>query len=260
MKIKTETVNGIEYAVLKDGQPLYEHTDGKVAAFDAAGTVATIKRLNAENRDHRERADGFEEKLKGFTDLDPIKAREAIEMVGKLDAKKLIDAGEVDKVRKEAADAYDAKAKAIEERYKPIVKKAAQLEAALVAEKVGGSFARSKFIADKMAIPADLVQARFGDAFKLEGDKIVAYGKDDAKLFSRANPGELAGFDEALEILVDAYPYRDNIMKGTGASGGGANGGGNGANGKRLTRTAFEGLEPSARMAHIKDGGAVVDA
>jgi hypothetical protein len=70
-----------------------------------------------------------------------------------------------------------------------------------------------------------MVQARFGNAFKLEGDAIVAYDTTGNKIFSRLKPGDIAGFDEALDILIDAYPYRDHILKGSGASGGGAAGG-----------------------------------
>jgi hypothetical protein len=260
VKLKLETVNGIEYAVVKDGHPVYVHSDGKEVPFDASGTLATIKRLNGEAQGHRERAETADERLKLFGDLDPVKAREAIETVGKIDAKKLIDSGQVDQVRAEAKKAYDDQLTKLEEKYKPVVKKAAQLEAALVAEKIGGSFARSPFIAEKMAIPADIVQARFGDAFKLIDGKIVAHGKDDKPLYSRINGGEIANFDEALEILVDDYPYRDSIMKGTGASGGGSNGGAGSGGKKTLTRTQFNTMDPIAQRAHFKTGGTVVDA
>lgn len=259
MKLKLDEAG---HAVLKEGNPVYVNSEGKDVAIDVAATVATISRLNGEAKGHRERAEGVEAKLRTFELITDVPAAiKALEIVEKLDTKKLLDAGEVDRVRAEAKTAFEDKARAIEEKYKPIVKKNAQLEAALVAEKVGGSFSRSKFIAEKMAIPADLVQSKFGGSFRLEGDKVIAYGQDDKQIFSRANPGEVAGFDEALEILVDAYPYRDNILKGTGASGGGANGGGGGTNGgKRLARTSFEALAPDARMAHIKAGGIVTDA
>ncbi|WVM90955.1 DUF6651 domain-containing protein [Halopseudomonas pachastrellae] len=93
---------------------------------------------------------------------------------------------------------------------------------------MGGAFGRSKMIADKLAIPADLVQARFGQAFKIEDGKTVAYDGNGNKIYSHSRPGEIADFDEALEILVEQYPHRDSILKASGANGGGApNGGGN---------------------------------
>jgi hypothetical protein len=80
----------------------------------------------------------------------------------------------------------------------------------------------------KLAIPADMVQARFGNAFKIEDGKVVAYDSQNNKIYSRARPGELADFDEALDVLVDMYPHKDSILKGSGASGGGAGSGGGG--------------------------------
>lgn len=253
MKLKLDESG---HVVVKDGNPVYVHDDGKELPLDAKATLATISRLNGEAKSHRESKETAEEKLKAYKDIDPQAALKALETVGKLSDKKLIDAGEVDKVRGEAKKAFDDQLK---EMYEPIVKERDTLKAALVSEKVGGSFARSKLIAEKLTIPSDMVQARFGEAFKLEGDKVVAYDKTGNKLFSRAKPGEVADFDEALEILIDAYPYRDNIMKGTGAHGGGAGGAGNGHAGKSLPRPAFEALDANARMAHIKSGGTVAD-
>lgn len=262
MKLKM-TEDG-QHAVLKDGLPVYVHDDGKEIPFDAKTTVATISRLNGEAKTNRERAEAAEAKLEPFKAITDIPAAlKAIETVSKLDSKKLLDVGEVDKVRAEAKKAFDEQARGIEEKYAPIVKERDSLKSALVSEKVGGSFARSKFIGEKLSIPADIVQARFGDAFKLEGDAVIAYDKQGNKIFSRAKPGEVADFDEAMEILVDAYPYKEHILKGTGASGGGAGGAGSGAGGggkKALTRAQFDNMQPVAQRAHFKAGGSVVDA
>lgn len=50
----------------------------------------------------------------------------------------------------------------------------------------------------------------------------LAYDQSGNKIFSRARPGELADFDEALEVLVDQYPHKEQILKASGANGGGA--------------------------------------
>lgn len=251
MKLKLDE-NG--HVVVSDGKPVYVHDDGKEVAFDAVGTVATINRLNSEAKTHRERAEGAEKVLKGFDGInDAEAARKALDIVKNLDAKKLVDAGEVEKVKTEAI-------KALEEKYAPIVAERDSLKNEIVSEKVGGSFSRSKFIAEKMSIPADLAQARFGEAFKVEDGKVVAYDKAGNKLFSRSNPGELAGFDEAFEIIVEQYPYRDQILKSTGATGSGAHGGGaSGGGSKNISRNAFESLAPAEQMAHLKGGGAISD-
>jgi len=249
MKLKLDDAG---HVVVKDGHPVYVHDDGKEIPFDAPNTVKNISRLNGEAKSHRERAEAAEAKFKPYEAItDPAAAIAALETVGKLDAKKLIDAGAVDQVKLEAQRAFDAKLKSIEDGFKPIIQERDTLKSALVNEKIGGSFSRSKLIADRLAIPADLVQAKFGHAFKLEGDAIVAYGQDGKQIYSRTKPGNIAEFDEALEILIDSYPHRDSIMKGSGASGGGAGGGG--AGGKRtVTRAQFNSMDPAAQAATAK--------
>lgn len=255
MKLKTVEVNGKQYAEIAEGKPVYVHDDGKEIPFDAAQTVATISRLNGEAKGHRERAEAAEANLKAFDGItDAAAARKALDVVKNLDDKKLVDAGEVERVKAEAI-------KAVEDKYKPVLKERDTLQQQLVTEKIGGSFARSKLIADKLAIPADLVQARFGQHFKLESGEVVAYDGSGNKLFSRAKPGEVAGFDEALEIIVDAYPHRDSILKSSGASGGGASNaaGGGGGGAKTIPRAQFDSMAPQQQMAHVKGGGKVAD-
>lgn len=253
MKLKLDDKGN---AVLQDGKPVYVHEDGKEVAFDAAATVATISRLNAEAKSHRERAETAEGAFKPFKDAgitDPAAAAKALNTVKNLDDKKLVDAGEVEKVKAEAI-------KAVEEKYAPIVKKANDLEGALYAEKIGGSFARSKFIAERVAVPADMLQATFGAAFKIEDGKIVATDRTGNKVFSRARPGELADFDEALESLIDQYPHKAHILKGSGANGGGAAPASGGKPGRKtMTRAEFEGNSPADRLAFTKGGGVVTD-
>lgn len=138
-----------------------------------------------------------------------------------LDAKTLVDAGEIEKVKGEISKAYQL-------QLDELTAKASGFEQQLYAEKIGGSFARSQFIAEKMAVPADMVQATFGSNFKIEEGKVVAYDAQGQKIFSRSRPGELADFNESLETLVSQYPHRDHILKSSDANGGGAQGGGGG--------------------------------
>ena len=224
MKLKLDE-NG--NAVLQDGKPVYVHDDGKEVAFDAPGTVAAITRLNSEAKGHRERAENAEKAVKAFEGIDdPAAAKKALATVANLDAKTLVDAGEIETVKAEISKAFQL-------QLDEVTGKAQTLEQQLYAEKIGGSFSRSKFIADKLAVPADMVQATFGQNLKVEDGKVVAYDAQGQKIFSRARPGELADFDEAIETLVSQYPHRDHILKSSGANGGGAqNGGGNNQNTK----------------------------
>lgn len=213
MKLKLDAEG---HAVLQDGKPVYVHDDGKEVAFDAAGTVATISRLNGEAKSHRERAEAAEGKLKAFEGIDdPAAAKEAIKTVKNFKDKQFVEAGEVEKVKSEAI-------KAIREgELASLAKERDSLLKELYSEKIGGSFSRSKFIAEKAAIPADLVQAKFGGNFSIKDGKIVAKDADGKEIYSRSRPGELADFEESLEILIDQYPHKDQILKGKGSSGSG---------------------------------------
>lgn len=255
MKLKTVELNGVTYGVIADGKPVFIGDDNAETAIDVPATVATISRLNGEAMGHRRAKEQAEAALKAFEGItDPAAARKALETVAGLDAKKLIDAGEVDRVKAEIAKVYDEKLTAAEKR-------AQDLEAGLYAEKIGGAFARSAFVRDKLAIPADFVQARFGQQFKLVDGKVVAYDPSGNQIYSKARPGELADFDEALGFLVDAYPQKDHILKGTGNSGGGARGSnGSGQGGaKTISRAEFETMQPADRAAKMRDGFTLID-
>jgi hypothetical protein len=251
MKLKLDA-NG--NAVLQDGKPVYMKDDGSEVAFDAAGTVNSLAALRHEAKTHREAKEAAEAAVAKYSGIaDPAAALAAMDTVSKLDQKKLIEAGEVDRVKAEISKAFETK-------LTEATTKAQQFEQQLYAEKVGGAFSRSKLIAEKLAIPPDMVEARFGNSFTIEEGKIVAKDANGNKLYSPSNPGELANFDEALDLLVGAYPYKDQILKGSGASGGGAGQSNAGAGGKKsISRAQFESMDPQARAGVFKDGTVVTD-
>ncbi|WP_274571133.1 hypothetical protein [Neisseria leonii] len=97
MKLKLDE-NG--YAVLHDGKPVYVHEDGKEVPFDAAAAMEKIGSLNAEAKRHREAKDAAESRLKAFEGIeDAAAAKKALATVRNFDDKKLIDAGEAERVK-----------------------------------------------------------------------------------------------------------------------------------------------------------------
>jgi Family of unknown function (DUF6651) len=258
MKLKLDDKGQV---VVQDDKPVYMDDSGRDIVFDYPATLATIARLNSEAKGHREEKEAAQAQLKTFEGIeDPAKALKALEIVKNLDDKKLIEAGEVDKVRQEAAAAYDEKLKSVEKKYAPVIKERDEYKDSLFKEIVGGAFSRSKFIGEKLAIPADLAQAKFGNSFIIEDGKVVGKNAAGERIFSRSRPGEVANFDEALEALVEDYPYRDSIVKGSGASGSGAGGSTRTVGGKKtMTRAAFDALAPAEKIAVVKDT-AIVDA
>lgn len=252
MKLKLDANGNV---VLIDGKPVYVLDNGDEIAFDAARNMDSLKNLRKENQTHREKAESLETQLKVFEGLDAKSAREALDKLKTIDQKKLIDAGEVETVKSQMKAEYEKQLLERDDRY-------TKLESQYNGEKIGGEFARSKFIAEKLMIPPAMVQDSFGKNFKLESGKIVGVFADGEKIYSKANPGELASFDEALSIVVDKYPHRDSILKsdqkgGSGAPGGGSSGGGNGGN--TLTRSKFDLLSPSEKREFSIKGGKVSD-
>lgn len=220
--------------VLKDGNPVNILPNGQeqVVGLDA------ISRLNSEAKEHRTAKEAAEAKLKMFEGLDPELARKAIDTVGKLDAKKLIDAGEVDKVRKEISDQYLAQIAEKESL-------AAQLQGQLHDMKIGKVFESSKFLNENLAVPKDFVEAAYRSNFKIEDGKIVPYGKDGNKIYSKTRIGEVADAEEALQILIESHPSKDAILKADVGSGSGNKGGGGQQGGSNIIkRSEFDKLEP----------------
>ena len=262
MKLK---LNEQGFAVVQEGKPVYVHDDGKEIPFDAPGTVARITALNAEAKGHREAKEAAEAKVKAFEGIDPEAARKAIDTVKNIDDKKLVDAGKVEEVRAAAVKVYEDRLKAAETAH---ASKLSESNAALEKvtlqlhnELIGGNFARSKYIADKIAIPLPFLQAAFGPHFKVEEGKIAAYDRAGNRIHSRTRPGDPnVEFDEALEILVDADPNKASILKGSGSSGGGAGNSAPGAGGgKTVNRAQWGGMSNNQRMEFSKAGGKVTD-
>jgi len=236
----------VDVIELKDGNPVWVDAKGVESTLGSD----TITRLNGEAAKNRKDKEAAETKLEAFKDItDPVKAKEALEIVGKLDQKQLIDAGEVDRVKTEIGKGYEEKLTAAEKR-------------ALAAEKraddtlIDNVFANSKFIADKVAVPRDMLKATFGNRFGVEDGKIVVFDADGkTKLLSKAKQGEYADFDEGLELIVNNYGNKDAILKGGNHSGGGNQGGGGGGKpGQAVySRAELQAKNPAEQATILKD-------
>jgi hypothetical protein len=255
MKLRTIEVDGKTYALVQDGKPVYEDDAGKEVAFDAPGTVATISRLNGEAKGHREAKEAAEAKLKTFEGIDPAAARDAVDKLSKIDAKKLVEAGDMDA-------AIQTALKPVQEQLAAANKTVETLTGSLNREVVGNAFGRSKFVAEKLTpAGADLIRALYGDQIKVEDGRPVGYDKNGQKIYSKSRPGELADMDEIAETFTETYPNKDHILKGVGGgSGTQASNGGGKSGGKTISRADFDKLNPNEQAGKVKEGVQVVDA
>ncbi|MFC0478980.1 DUF6651 domain-containing protein [Gellertiella hungarica] len=254
MKLKLVEMNGVTYAEVQDGKPVYETDDGKTVAFDAPGTVATITRLNNEAKTHREAKEAAEGKLKAFEGLDATTARDALDKLSRIDAKKLVDAGDMDA-------AIQTALKPVQEQLAAAIKDKETLTSSLNREVIGNAFGRSKFASEKLT-PAgvDLIRTLYADRIKVEDGKPIGYDQNGQKIYSKARPGEVADFDEIVESLVDSYAFKDHILKSTGHNGTGKQPGSDGTGSGRSMKTSeFQALAPKDRAAFMEKGGTLVD-
>jgi len=247
MKLKLDESG---HVVVKDGKPVYSKEDGTEIAFDASQSIGKIASLNAEARGHREAKEKAEALIKPFEGLDADKARSALETVSNLDAKKLVDAGEIERVRTEIKASFD-----------PLVAENKSLKGELNDVRLSHEFSSSKFIQDSVAIPPDFLKANFSNNFSYENGQLIAKDTNGNTLYDPTGNGQNASFDDAIKTLVETHPQKDVLLKGTGSNGSGSepnNGQSNGS--KQVTRTQFDGMSHSDRTAFAKDGGKVVDA
>lgn len=222
MKLKLDESGNV---VLKDGLPVYVHEDGKEIAFDAPAAMAKISDLNGESAGHRRAAKAANEKLDVFGDMDPDAAIKALKTVQDLSDKKLIDAGEVDALKRSLGESFATK----EESYTTALSAKDKTIRKLT---VSTQFGQSEFLRSKTVLTPDIAESAFGKYFKLDDNngtiKVVAE-LNGAPIFSRENPGEPAGFDEAMSVIIESRADKKSILRGTSSSGSGANGGGGGS-------------------------------
>lgn len=253
----TQEVNGRKL-------PVFAHADGREAPFDADTTVANISRLNGEAKAHREAKEAAEAKLRAFDGIeDGEAARKALETIKNLGAGELKTAAQVQEIKdaaaKSAQEAVAAATRAAQEKERQLLEQNTKLTQDLNNHIIGGSFASSKFIAEKLAIPADIAQKVFGDRFKVENGKLMPLDASGNPIFSATRHGEHADFDEAIAVMVGQYANKDMILKGSGASGGGAAQSGKPGGGKEVSRSQFDAMGADERMSFAKSGGKVTD-
>lgn len=242
--------DGDKIVVDASGDPIWIKDDGGETIV-GGGTISRVMAENKSFRERAEKAEGEASKFAGITD--PAAAIAALEIVSKIDQKKLIDAGRVDEVRAEITKNYETK----------LAEKAAladKLQSKLHNTTLSHAFAASTFVKERVAVPAEMFQATFGSRVKVdENDRVVAMKADGSgPIYSEKKAGELADLDEAFEIMLKDYPHRDTILKaaparGSGNGGGGANPGG----GAIITRAQWEALpmhEQATKHAQLAKG------
>lgn len=77
-------------------------------------------------------------------------------------------------------------------------------------------FSGSQYIRDNLDIPAEIAASYFSNNFEVQEQDgaytVIPHDSNTGDIMaSRRNPGQPAGFEEAIERLVEAYPGKNSI-------------------------------------------------
>ena len=272
MQLKTVDINGKTYAEVSEGRPIFIEDNGNELAVDVPAVRAASTRLGNESKIHREANIALEAKLKAFEGIDDAAAaKKALETLKNIDQGQLIASGKVEEIKIAAQRAADEKVAANTKQFQTELASTQaerdKFKGDLYSEKIGGAFARSKFIAEKASTSyfPEVMQAMFGKQFTIEEGKIVARDIAGNVINSSTKFTEPADFEEALAAIVQQHPNRNQMLKGANSTGSGArqsNGGNGGA--KTMSLTDFQRLPPMQQAALMspanKERPTIVDA
>lgn len=220
MKLKLDENGNV---VVKDGLAVYVDDSGKEIAFDPAKSLAKISELNAESKERREALEEASSKLEKFGDIDPDLATKSIAIAKGLKDGDLADAKKIQEIH----DSYAVQLTEMSNKMK------AQ-EGAYNQATLKNKFATCS-INDKLAIPVDMFFNSFSGHFGFdENGTLVAKDNNGNAILSKTNYGQPADFDEAIQAILESYPHKEQILKGSGSSGSGT-GGNQGGSGRKWT-------------------------
>lgn len=219
MKLKLDDSGSV---VVSDGKPVYIFDNGKEVAFDAKSTTDKIQNLTREVDTLKTSNAELTASAEIFKDLDIGQVHKDREIVQNLSDKKLIDAGESERVKAQMAEVFNSE--------KGILKDAVTAKDAVINDlMIGSRFAESAFLRDNVILPSDMCRDSFGKNFKIEnvsGKPAVVGYIGENKIYSQTNAGELAGFEESIQVIVGNYAMKDRILKSSDKGGSGAGAGG----------------------------------
>lgn len=219
------------------GNPIMLDESGKETAI-ASGY---IQRINSESAAHRREAKEAKEKLVKFGDLDPDAAREAIEKTKDLDLSKMVEKGELDKIKQSITTQYETQLK---ERDEKLAKAQSERDNLLRSN----AFNSSKFLAERLAVPKDFVTAAYQDRFKIEDGQLVPVRPNGDVIYN--SRGEIASVDEAFELFIGERQDKDQLLRAPAASGSGSSGaGGNRGGGNIMKRADYDKLGPMEKAS-----------
>ena len=254
-------------AVIQDGKPVYVNEEGKEEPFDMNMAWNKIHTLNEENKAKRLEAETLKAKYKAFDGMTPEEIAANKEAAAKLKEVELIKNKDFETFKNDLLATTQKKVEETERSWKSkfdSVKGEAEKFSALYNDTVlENHFLNSEYIKSELvpSFDGDVAKAYFGHRFRVdtENKRVYAVGEDGSPILSEKKLGNVASFDEAMELLIKNHPKKDAWLKSKANPGGGMASGGRGnaktPEGQKLENpntTPIERLNAARKLAAMR--------
>lgn len=224
-------------AVIQDGKPVYVNEEGKEEPFDMNMAWNKIHTLNEENKAKRLETETLKATYKAFDGMTPEEIASNKDAAAKLKEVELIKNKDFETFKTDLLATTQKKVEETERSWKSkfdSVKGEADKFSGLYNDTVlENHFLNSEYIKAELvpSFDGDVAKAYFGHRFRVdtENKRVYAVGEDGSPVLSEKKLGNVASFDEAMELLIKNHPKKDAWLKSKANSGGGMNQGGRGS-------------------------------
>lgn len=156
------------------------------------------------------------EKLKSFEGIDLEKARVMLAEQEEAEQKRLIAAGDFDRLTKQMGERHTAEKTTLVQQLEERNALTSTLQRQIADLTVGSSFASSKFVGEDLTLTPSKARVIYGSHFEFKDGKVVGYdkpaGASDRTVLVDAT-GTVLGFEEAMRKIVDADPDKDQLIR-----------------------------------------------
>jgi hypothetical protein len=227
-----------------------------------------IADMGRQNQKDREKYTSLRDQMKLFEGVDDLAgwkkaADEAIATVENMNDKDFMDASKVATLKQEINQAWEEKLRrkdaAISDIEKTYTEAIAERDSKIRYLLVSNQFASSRFFTGEKPVtwfPPAEAEKVFGHHFKVEeedGKTVVrAYHTNGDLIRSKENPGEPAGFDEAMGFILDAHPNKERFIRGTTGGSGATGGSGTGDSEKSEVKKLEKQLADAQAKGNVK--------
>lgn len=224
------------YKKTEDGKSIVMSTDGHPIMFDdaedepdeveidAIGLYTKVPELKSEAKKRRLEVRDLKEKLSTFDGIDePEAALKAIATVRNLSDGDLVKAEDVSKLKEKLSTEHKSEIEKLTKENLRLSTDFQQREqgytTAINRLVISNAFKSSERLKNIPNVPPDMLEDSLSKFFKAEtldtGNTVpVGHYANGEIIYSKKNPSEIAGFDEAVDILISMRPDKDKLAAG----------------------------------------------